>query len=414
MADLPLTADDIIRMGSLPKRNKALEDQLQQLLEEQQALRSGRHTTGAGAVLGALGDFLNAGLTARKEKEIRAQQQANTEEEQANRARVFRDALTGENSTPGQGSPEGTPPPPGMAGSSPGRSFADALRGNPAALMLSGDPLLSKYAETQLAQQRLAAERELQLRKEAEHRREELADKASGNTEWDRRNAVTSVQELERARVLAGQAAVQRALDRKDAAATRAEERATREEQRQGDKVESDVQGLSKRMESAPGLARDISTLATAAQQPDIPGVGPIAGRLPDWMISDEGVKVRQAARGIIRNVIHESSGTAASDQEVDRIMGELGMKMGGSEDAFRLGLEGLAQKTRALLKAKEAGYRPEAVELARKRGMTLSSDIPQYSAGGSSGPTPTGRMKRDASGVVWEEMSDGSARRRE
>lgn len=192
--------------------------------------------------------------------------------------------------------------------------------------------------------------------------------------------------------------------DAKEAAKTTHEE----------DRVEADTQGLSKRMENAPGMARDIGTLARAAKEEDIPGVGPIVGHLPDWMVSGEGLKVRQAARGVVRNVIHETSGTAASEGEVDRILGELGMKQSAGEDAYRLGLEGLAAKTKSLLKAKEAGYRPEAVKLARQRGMTTSTEIPEYRAPGDAPKATKTTARRVAmpDGSVWEEQPDGSAKR--
>lgn len=144
------------------------------------------------------------------------------------------------------------------------------------------------------------------------------------------------------------------------------------------DKAEKDldkqIETLSKRTEAAPAMRNDLRELE-AGDQEDIPGVGPIAGRLPMWMLSEDGKRKRQAARGLVGTIIKERSGTAASEKEIDRIMEETGLNM-ANEEQFRLGVDRLREQVTDVLRAKEAGARPEAVEEARRRGLVTSKDI--------------------------------------
>ena len=150
---------------------------------------------------------------------------------------------------------------------------------------------------------------------------------------------------------------------------------------REGKQLDAQIETLSKRLESAPAMKRDLDTLREAAAKEDIPGVGPLEGRATEapilnWFASDEGTKVRQAAKGIIGNLIHARSGTAASEKEVDRIMKELGMGTGATEAQFRLGLERVLAQSEETMRGKEAGARPEAVREARQRGLVTSQDL--------------------------------------
>lgn len=159
--------------------------------------------------------------------------------------------------------------------------------------------------------------------------------------------------------------------------------------QKTQDKKEKDldkqIEVLSKRTEGAPALRNDLATLDKYAAEKDIPGVGPLAGRMPNILTSDEGIEVRQAAKGVLSTLIREKSGTAASDREVERLMEELGMGDGATEAQFRLGLTRLRQQAVDTLKTKEAGARPEAVQEARRRGLVTSDDLATRPAGGLS-----------------------------
>jgi hypothetical protein len=166
------------------------------------------------------------------------------------------------------------------------------------------------------------------------------------------------------------------------------------------------VEKLSKRMENAPALVSDLSVLNEAMQQKDIPGVGVGYSAVPsfvgDWMASEEGLRVRQAAKGVVATYLKERSGTAASDAEVERTMSEMGMGKGASERDFRSAIPRLLSNLGGTLKAKEAGATPEAVKEARKRGLITSEDLPKTS-GAKGGP------KRISSDAEFEKLPAGA-----
>jgi hypothetical protein len=144
----------------------------------------------------------------------------------------------------------------------------------------------------------------------------------------------------------------------------------------QGQKeLDSQIETLSKRLEGAPALKDNLSTLLKYANEEDVPGVGQ-TGFAPKMLLSADGTKVRQAARGLVGGVIKERSGTAASEKEIDRILEEFGMHPGATDEQFRIGVRRYLPQVVETLRAKEAGARPEAVEEARRRGLTTSKDV--------------------------------------
>jgi hypothetical protein len=139
--------------------------------------------------------------------------------------------------------------------------------------------------------------------------------------------------------------------------------------------MDKQVETLSKRTEGSAAMKADLDTLDKYAAGGDIPGKG-ATGWLPDIMVSNDGIKVRQAARGVIGSLIKMRSGTAASEREVDRILGELGMGDTASDDQMRAGIARLREQATEELRSKEAGARPEAVREARGRGLVTSQDM--------------------------------------
>lgn len=201
------------------------------------------------------------------------------------------------------------------------------------------------------------------------------------------RQAEKAVTLMERA-YAAEQQAEDRRLGRE---AMRGERKARADEKTEKD-LDKQIETLSKRTESAPAMRNDLRELEAGPEE-DIPGVGPIAGRLPMWMLSEDGKRKRQAARGLVGTIIKERSGTAASEKEIDRIMEETGLNM-ANEEQFRLGVDRLRQQVTDVLKAKEAGARPEAVQEARRRGLVTSRDIAPGPAAGQPPPVPDGKVR--------------------
>jgi hypothetical protein len=254
------------------------------------------------------------------------------------------------------------------AGGSPAADFGRAY-GNLG--MQSGDRVLGDFAQAQIGQANQLDQRAdqgrkfglmqlIESQKEARRRKEQLSDMYSQRAWQDQRDKLARQNHLDEAAILAGE----------------------KEKVRQSDQNDKQIELLSKRTEGAAALKSDLGTLQKYANEGDVPGVG-MTGFLPNLLVSDDGVKVRQAKRGIVGNLIKQRSGTAASEKEIDRILEELGMSDGATDDQFRTGLSRLSQQSAEALQGVEAGARPEAVREARRRGLTTSEDIPQYSPGG-------------------------------
>ncbi len=144
-------------------------------------------------------------------------------------------------------------------------------------------------------------------------------------------------------------------------------------------KTEASVEALSKRMEAVPALSNDLATMNKYAAMDQIPGIGPYASRAPAWApgISEDDIKSRQAQKGLLGAILKEQSGTTVSEGELNRKLEEMGMGPGATEQQVRDGLARLTTIARETVRAKEAGYKPEVVQEARRRGMSTSADLP-------------------------------------
>lgn len=244
-------------------------------------------------------------------------------------------------------------------------ALADALGGLGGALQQNAisdeqRALLERKSVAGVGRQALA--QALEAAKDARERSQQIDTEGRANTEYDRRGP----QRLKEAMAMAG---VRRANE-------------------VADDTDRQVNDLSKRTEGATAVKQDLQTLIKATESDDIAGIGTFAGWLPNILTSEDGVKVRQAAKGVASSILKQRSGTAASEGEVNRLLEELGMSKGGSDDQFRVGLFRLVEQARGELKSKEAGARPAAVQEFRNRGGTTSSDLPTYApGGGAAGP---------------------------
>jgi hypothetical protein len=179
-------------------------------------------------------------------------------------------------------------------------------------------------------------------------------------------------------------------------------------EQRAEDANNRSLQKLAKDTEDAGLMRDDINTIVSHLNREgnDLPGVGPIAGGVPEILLESDGTNLRQAAIRAYRTMLRLESGLTVTDDEARAQLQAYGMGPGKSEDAFRQGMAALAKRAKRALSDAEAGYDREIVDERRARGGVTSQDIPMP------GPRPTGRVKRMRDGQVWAEMDDGSARR--
>lgn len=185
-----------------------------------------------------------------------------------------------------------------------------------------------------------------------------------------------------------------RAMEAKRGGSSASQERADK-------RLESDVQKAGKDLEPNAQMKADLETVIGAAKESDIPGVGVIAGRLPDWLLSAEGVQTRQAAQRLMNGILRATSGAAVTPSEAERQLAARGMGPGATEQSFRLGLQALAKEAQSAMARTQAKYRPEVLGELEARGGVLARDMPTYQAGGTAAgngmvrvQAPNGKVK--------------------
>lgn len=167
-------------------------------------------------------------------------------------------------------------------------------------------------------------------------------------------------------RKLRGQELRERALDRAQQREFMLSTLGVKSQERQQVRDEAQLKELSEDVDKlgAPGFYQKHSEAkAIAAENPDdLPGVGAIAGRLPNWMISDEGQNLRQAAGQMLAEYRKGITGAGMSDSERVEYGEITGLLQGGDEDAFRKGMDRLQRAMDARVGNRAAGS-PRASE---------------------------------------------------
>lgn len=205
----------ILRMGGLRRRDDLLRDQLA-LAQGLHRPISGDHSTGGGAALGGLGDLLRGVAGDLRERQIGQQRSALTDEAGQGR-KAYESALAA-----------------ALAGKTP----EDVERGmmDVGALgMTSGDESLGELGKELMSTAAAQQGSRLKQLLDAKRQKDEQA-------EWDRRNAVTSKQEMARAHVMAGQ--------REDAAEAAEERAVKREERKDTSKQEGEARAIEERAQN--------------------------------------------------------------------------------------------------------------------------------------------------------------------
>lgn len=266
-----------------------------------------------------------------------------------------------------------------------------------AGMSAADEPFVAQYGvmAQRLAERREAATQEDMMRRAAMERQD--AQRAEERTYQERQaGAGRSFQ--------AGEAAKQRAFQREMAGMNNAADLQQAQARAGATSIERDVQKVGEDLDGAGTLKGDLDYLDQQAAKEDVPGVGKWDSRKTGLMsvfASDDDTRTLQTMRGVVGRLLKERSGTAASDAEVERVMTELGMGPGSSEQEFKVGLTRLRQDVARALGTKQARYRPEVVQTYKERGGTLASDI---------APAPRALTMPD--GSQWAEGPDGQMRR--
>jgi hypothetical protein len=100
-----------------------------------------------------------------------------------------------------------------------------------------------------------------------------------------------------------------------------------------------------------------------------VPGVGPIKNILPAAAMSDEGKDVRQAIAQVRNIVLNARSGAAVTDQELRRLVEEIGTGAGMSEDDLRRGLSKVRARIDRIKTNAAAGVSDDVLNTYRDRG---------------------------------------------
>jgi hypothetical protein len=141
--------------------------------------------------------------------------------------------------------------------------------------------------------------------------------------------------------------------------------------------LEDDVQALGKDVEALTTMGPDLETLRGAMTKGEAAGFGPVAGRVPDLLATKEAVANRQAAGRLMAAIIKETSGSAASEGEVQRLLEANGMGRTATPEQLKQGVAKLEGKIATLRKQREAKYHPQVLETYRTRGGHTSAEEP-------------------------------------
>lgn len=160
--------------------------------------------------------------------------------------------------------------------------------------------------------------------------------------------------------------------------------------------LERFTQKAAKETQGFADMQADLGTVLQAAQSPDVEGIGPGAGLLPDMLTSAQGTENRRAARRLVENLLRAQSGLAASDREQVRKLASTSLSDRASDADWIAGAKELARFAQKGMRTREAAFPPEAIDLLEQRGGTTSRNI--LPSGEGDGPVrmraPDGRVK--------------------
>jgi len=160
------------------------------------------------------------------------------------------------------------------------------------------------------------------------------------------------------------------ALQREDLTQRRAEAGATK----QAADLDKAVTDFSKTLqrEGVPELETAVSGAEAALgkyKTGEVPGIGAAKNALPAFMMSDEGKAVRQALAEVRNIVLSARSGAAVTDQELRRLVEEIGTGVGMSEADLRRGLSKVRERIESIKTNAAAGVNDDVLSEYTKRG---------------------------------------------
>lgn len=106
----------------------------------------------------------------------------------------------------------------------------------------------------------------------------------------------------------------------------------------------------------------------------DIPGFGPLAGGLPDIMVSQSGKDLRQSVHQLFNTELRSRSGTAVTDNELQRLKAEFGTGKWKTDEQLRTGVRQYLLRLQEIARNEDAGVSPLTRQAYMENG---GNDIP-------------------------------------
>lgn len=157
-------------------------------------------------------------------------------------------------------------------------------------------------------------------------------------------------------------------------------------------------------------LLSDIEADISRFAKGDIPGYGPVAGNLPQFMLTREGQMLRQKIAQLQNLTLKDRSGAAVTNQELQRLLNEIGTGVFSTDDQLRSGLANVRRNLDAVKRNVVAGVDENTLrEYQARGGLPLVRGEPQKPA--AAGASQTRKVVRSGTynGRKVVQYSDGT-----
>lgn len=129
-------------------------------------------------------------------------------------------------------------------------------------------------------------------------------------------------------------------------------------------------------------LLSDIEADIARFQKGDIPGYGPVSGNLPQFMLTREGQMLRQKIAQLQNLTLKDRSGAAVTNQELQRLLNEIGTGVFSTDDQLRSGLANVRRNLDAVKRNVVAGVDEATLrEYQARGGLPLTRGEPPKGA---------------------------------
>lgn len=167
--------------------------------------------------------------------------------------------------------------------------------------------------------------------------------------------------------------AAERRQERIDAGNARTQERTAAGDAKRSADLDKRVNQFSATLEKSgvpafDSVLGDIKATLSKFDGQDVPGLG-ATGQIPGFLLSDEGKDVRQKIATLRNIVLKDRSGAAVTDQELRRLLEELGTGVFTTDDQFRNAITNIEKRFGAIKQNAVAGVDDDVLHTYKDRG---------------------------------------------